>query len=341
MVAQAGMPDFRQLFDAMHELYVVVDRDLRIVYANPAYLDAVKRGLKELSGQPILDVFSEGAERLAEARGAWEGALAGRETRLENLAYDVARKPGSRRSQGQEYWTCVHTPIFDDAGAVRYVLQHAKVVTDRVRTEERQRMMSAELNHRVRNILTIVNTVARLTARQTLTIEEFLAAFGARINAMAHTHTALSSGAWTGVTMRELVEAGVEPFRKRSGRGLRLDGDLIELRHGAAQTFSMIVHELASNAGKYGAFAAPEGEVLVRWRLADAPGAAPDEGRRFTFEWIESGLTLKERPKEMGFGATVLTNLAASQFEAQTEYSIGPDGVYYRIAMDDSNLVMK
>ena len=159
---------------------------------------------------------------------------------------------------------------------------------DRTIAEERRTLVLHEMNHRIKNILAAVQAVANQTFKSTAS-RESLEACGSRLRGMAATHDLLLAENWRSVELRQAVEAALVPF----GREHRfvLDGPALRISARAALALSMALHELCTNAAKYGALSAPEGRVVVRWRLVPGEG-----GPRFRLSWTETGGRRSRRP---------------------------------------------
>ena len=156
-------------------------------------------------------------------------------------------------------------------------------MTDRKRVEERQTMMVAELNHRVKNILAIVQAVATQTVRSSSSLENFANAFTGRLKALAIAHDILTKTRWIGVGLGELLTAVLAPYRSPDETRLSILGPPLLLPARAVMPLSMALHEMATNAAKYGALSTRRGVISISWRVSG--GADP------TVEvvWQESG----------------------------------------------------
>jgi two-component sensor histidine kinase len=139
-------------------------------------------------------------------------------------------------------------------------------ITGRKRAEEKQRTLHAELDHRVKNILATVSAIAAHTKNASISMDDFVAALDSRIRSMASTHELLSGSHWEGVQLQQLVQRELAPYA--SSDNTRLEGPEVILRAEAAQATASALHELTTNAAKYGALSNREGRVLVRWHCA-------------------------------------------------------------------------
>lgn len=196
-------------------------------------------------------------------------------------------------------------------------------ITERKQTEERQILLMAELDHRVKNILANVSAIARLSSTTAGSVDSFVSALDGRIQAMSRAHGLLRRGGWTGANLAELVAASLSPFKSRSEHNIVVEGAPLRLVPKVAQSFALVLHELATNAVKHGALSLPGGKVMVSWsRVAD------DSVPLLRFVWSERGGPPAREPQRRGFGLTVLA-AAASEIGAKAECAFDTDGLTY------------
>ena len=205
-------------------------------------------------------------------------------------------------------------------------------VTERREAEERQAFVARELDHRVKNILAIIVSIARVTAGSSASVAEFCASFNKRLEAMARTHSLLAEARWQGATIRTLLEE--ELFQYSSSGAIALTGPEISVRPTAAQSLSMAIHELATNAAKYGALSRPEGRLDIAWSRSDV-----GSGERIRLEWRERGGPAVVKPQRRGFGTTVLTRMLTAQLNATADLHYEPDGLRVLIEIPIEQLV--
>src|SRR5262249_42001705 len=156
-------------------------------------------------------------------------------------------------------------------------------VTARKRADERQNLLIAELDHRVKNALASVSVIAQHTRQNSASMDQFLQALDSRILSMSRAHALLSRSRWEGVNLAHLVHEELGSFTA-SGNS-KVEGPDIILISDAVQPLVMVLHELVTNAGKYGALSSPHGCVIVRWNLRRS-GRIPDG---LVLEWKEMG----------------------------------------------------
>ena len=193
-------------------------------------------------------------------------------------------------------------------------------VTELRRWEEAQRLLVGELNHRVKNMLAIVQSTARQTQRTTSSVEAFNEAFEQRIHAIAGAHGILTRRNWSGAELGELAREALASFSGDGDAQVRIEGPEVDLRPDATISFAMALHELATNALKHGALSRPEGRVDVRWRL--------EAGDRVFFEWVESGGPEVTPPARRGFGSRLLERGIAVELDGDVPLEFLRDGLH-------------
>jgi two-component sensor histidine kinase len=176
---------------------------------------------------------------------------------------------------------------------VAYPLARADM--EQRRGQSRQRMMMAELDHRVKNTLAAILSLADLTMMTSSSMDSFSKTFSGRLRAMARTHEALASQRWEGVNMEELVRLTVAPM---ANKRLSIGGEQVILPARASSPVCMALHELATNAAKYGAINVPTGTIDIRWDV--------DQEGMLNIHWRESGITGLKAPTRVGFGTQLI-----------------------------------
>ncbi|WP_448031370.1 CheR family methyltransferase [Bradyrhizobium liaoningense] len=195
-------------------------------------------------------------------------------------------------------------------------------VTAITRAEERQRLLLAELQHRVRNTLGVVRSIARRSAETSSTVEEYASHLDGRLNAFARTQALVTRDPEGGVDLEYLVIEELLAYNAREGEQMRVSGPKVRFQPKAAETFALAIHELATNALKYGALSQPAGRIEVTWRVDESPDPA-----ELMFEWRErGGPPVAPRPRK-GFGAELLERTLAFELKGQTMMTFNPAGL--------------
>jgi two-component sensor histidine kinase len=186
--------------------------------------------------------------------------------------------------------------------------------------EEQQRILLRELNHRMKNSFAAVRSIAAQTLSHAADPEDFQRAFDGRLAALSRASTLLTAGNWQVADLRSLIEASLEPFRTESN--LRLHGPHVTLPSEATLTLGLVLHELATNAAKYGAFSVPEGRVEIAWAVQAAV-----EPPRLTLDWTEHGGPPVQEPERRGFGRSLIERSVAYELDGSAELTFSPTGV--------------
>jgi two-component sensor histidine kinase/PAS domain-containing protein len=194
-------------------------------------------------------------------------------------------------------------------------------ITERKRAEEQQATIAAELNHRVKNILSVVRALAAQTTRSSKSLESFNDAFSGRLKALATAHQILMKTNWTSVHLNELLDTVLAPFRSPGRERIRLNGPQILLPVDAVVPLSMAFHELATNAVKYGALSIDGGGVDITWQLINC------DDRMIELLWQEIGGPTVEPARTSGFGTQLIDRALKYDLDAKTEIVFDPQGL--------------
>ena len=215
--------------------------------------------------------------------------------------------------------------IFDeDARCVR-AIGTAIGIGERKEAEERQRVLSHELNHRMKNTLTMIQAIANQTLRAGVSLEDAKVAFGARVAALSKAQDILTATSWSQASVLEVVQNALSPH---GGDGSRftIAGPDLHLSARCALGLSLALHELATNAAKYGALSTDAGFVQVTWRTT-TDGTAPE----FMFGWREQGGPPVTPPTRTGFGTRMIERFLAGYFRGTAQLSYETDGVSFSL----------
>jgi two-component sensor histidine kinase len=198
----------------------------------------------------------------------------------------------------------------------------ARDISERKRAQERQELLTQEIHHRTRNIFSVVQAVIARSFAGKRTVAEAERSVLSRLHSLAQTHVMLIDKDWQGADIADVVRTEMGPFTGR----VTIDGPTILLNAKAAQNFALAVHELATNAAKYGALSNQLGYVLINWSIGQ-----PNGHREFTFRWEERGGPRVTQPVRKGFGTTVLEHVMAEYFETPPEMEFVDVGVRYQV----------
>jgi PAS domain S-box-containing protein len=211
----------------------------------------------------------------------------------------------------------------DKAGHALRVVGTATDITQRKQAEERQALLLAELDHRVKNMLAVVQSVVMLTKTTARSLDGFALALEGRLQAMARTHALLTQSRWEGASLAAIVGDELSPYMVGKGR-VAIEGPQLMLRPKAAMALSLACHELATNAAKYGSLSRPEGRVEVRWTLGP---------ERLRLTWSESGGPTVEPPSRRGFGIQAIEKILSYEVAGDIRMEFAPSGFVCDVAM--------
>jgi two-component sensor histidine kinase len=234
------------------------------------------------------------------------------------------------RRDGRVIWISVRSSSVRDANdRLLYVVRVVQDITERKAAEQRQRLLMDELNHRVKNTLATVQSLATQTARGTTTPAAFRERFEGRLIALSKAHDQLTMHHWESVDLRELLSGSLAPYAGTTPDRVVLRGEDVVLRPRAVLTLAMAVHELTTNAAKYGALSAPSGRVEVQWRPVRA-----ENGRScLQIEWIEHGGPNVVAPEQHGFGTKLIEGSIAAELAGETRLVFQPQGLRCEITI--------
>lgn len=201
----------------------------------------------------------------------------------------------------------------DPAGAIGVVMD----ITERRTSEERLRLLAREVDHRANNLLTIVQGAISLT--QAGDIPSYREALLGRVSALANAHQLLSESRWQGADLRKLLDEELKPFASPDGERVTVTGERHELSAAAAQALAMVLHELTTNAVKYGALSTPRGRLSVSWTVDQQDG--------LRIEWRESGGPQVEAPRAKGMGTRVLERALGGAVGGRTQIDWRAEGL--------------
>jgi PAS domain S-box-containing protein len=290
---------------------------------NPAYAQLI--GHRDLAGKPVREALPEVVGQayigLLDAVYATGEPHEGRASRVE-----LQRTPdGPLETVWLDF---IYQPIRDDSRNVVGIFVQGHDVTETVLSTERQKLMIDELNHRVKNTLATVQSIAMQTARTHRDPVGFAESFQARLLALSHTHDLLTRSHWEGADLRDVLE---HETKAHGPHRISLVGPPVALEPAAALSLGMVFHELATNAAKYGALSVPEGRVLVDWGVSDQTSPV------LRLAWREVGGPPVQAPERRGFGSRLIernvhhdlagvVELDYAQSGFSAEFSIPLDG---------------
>ncbi|MEJ8570038.1 HWE histidine kinase domain-containing protein [Microbaculum marinum] len=308
----------RRTLDGLVPLVFMTDPNGLLITANRAALDASSNSVEDLVGKPLEDLplwdddpGNKDALHLAILR-----ASAGEERRLDVLSTET--------ELGQTVYDVAVRPIAGERGDITHLVVSALDVSERVEAAETERLLMRELDHRMKNTLQVVQGVVRRTARSHNSVGSFESALLGRITTMARAHDLLARERWLGADLRTVILQEIQPFEE--GRSVTVSGPPIRVNPKGALALALAIHELGTNAIKYGALSVPEGRLDIEWSLE-----GDDRDRMLVFNWWESEGPKVSIPDHRGFGSLLLERSITYDLDGRTHLDFAPDGVSCRI----------
>ena len=308
----------RGMLDGLGPLAWLLSRDGTVVNANRAAITAFGRAKDQGVGRPLWDLPFSGAnpeqtERLRQAVAA--------AARAEDSRFDLPVE----QDDGRRVFDLWIRPLLSAYGEPNHLVASAVDVTARYESEETQRLLMRELDHRMKNTLQVIQAIVRRTARSHATVDKFEQSLLGRVNAMSRAHELLAQEHWLGADIGTILREEMTNFDP--GSAIALDGPGVRLSPKAALSFALVAHELGTNASKYGALSSPGGRVAIRWSI-DRDGAEP----RFVLHWQESGGPKVEPPDERGFGSMLIERSIAYELDGDAKLEYRPEGLVCTIS---------
>lgn len=285
---------FEKILSALATPVVVFDRDVCFAYANEAYCRSVHRRWEDMKGRRPADLFPESEERMEAMRDRIRRAFEGEATSSDAAPYQI---PGPDGQMLERYWRSRIVPLHGSDGTVTHVIQSGEDVTDEVLLRRQKDVIAAELEHRVRNTLAMVGSLAVMTGKHTPSVEAFVETFTDRLDAMSRNLYMISDNHWRGLPFRTIVESELAQVVSLDDPRIVLQGPELLLSVRATKWAALLTHELVTNAVRYGCFSVSGGTLSVTWALAD--GA-------FILNWVETGRKGTGIPERKGFGTQML-----------------------------------
>jgi PAS domain S-box-containing protein len=219
------------------------------------------------------------------------------------------------------------SPITDDAGRIVGASKIARDITEQKRREEQIGLLAREADHRTKNLLALAQATVHLTNGETAA--DLKSAIEGRLRALANAHTLLAQSRWAGADLRNLALEELSPYRAeddgKDGARARIEGPSLMLEQQPAQAIALALHELTTNAVKYGALSIPSGRIDVTWRLQSV--------NRLVLRWVETGGPQVASPTRQGFGTRVMTRIC-EQLNGELKFDWRADGLICDIAID-------
>ncbi|MGA7718027.1 MAG: HWE histidine kinase domain-containing protein [Bradyrhizobium sp.] len=232
------------------------------------------------------------------------------------------------KSDGQVCWLAGYGRVLDRQpnGKAHRVINVATDITERKAAERHQRFLLEELSHRSKNLLTVVQSIADQSLRNSNDQKDFQNRFNGRLRSIAASNDLLARGDWHGSSLRELIEFQLAPFVDLSSSQLEIRGPEVNLASDASQAIGLVLHELATNAVKHGALSSSRGQLCISWTADQASNAAG-----LKLDWRERGGPLVTTPKQKGFGHVVIKSMIEQAVRGSVELNFAEEGLHWSL----------
>ena len=320
---------FQQTLDAMPAAVYTTDVQGRITYYNQAAVDLAGR-------RPVIGIdqwcvsfklFREDGTPVPHDQCPM--AIALKEKRAVRNVQAWAERPDGTRVPFVPY----PTPLYDENGELIGAVNMMVDVSAHKRAEKVQALLIDELNHRVKNTLAVVQSLAHQTLRSTNSPTSFVSSFTGRLEALSRAHTLLSESTWRGSDLGLLIKKEVLLGDAGDPRAI-FSGPMVHIAPQQALNLALVFHELSVNARKYGALSTPDGRLKVDWTLAD------DGMQKILLRWIEEGPPSRQNSDRLGFGTTLIQQVVA-QDGGKAQMTARADGIGWHleiVRISDENL---
>lgn len=292
---------------------LVLDHDLRVLTANTAFRELFAMFDGEPKGRLIFELGT-GEWNNPPLRALLEKVLSA-DNEIHNFEVEQDFRIGGQRSM---LLTASRLPLERDRGEL--ILVAIEDITDRKRNEQHREILIGELNHRVKNTLAVIQSIATQTLSHASTMEEAKQAFSSRLINLSKAHDVLTHESWDGADLINIVTDTVSPHAGGDNR-FSIEGPPVRMGPSASLAISMALHELCTNAAKYGALSSDAGRVAIFWQLI---GDGSD--RRLNFTWTESGGPPVSIPTRKGFGSRLIERALAQELSGTVGVSYEPSG---------------
>jgi PAS domain S-box-containing protein len=334
-----GSPELRRLAASFNEMTSALRKRRADLEGSEARFRAVVEtaadGIITFNAQGIIEAVNPEAERLFGYRpdemiGQRFDTLMphppSRPPPGEATIISIGREVTGRRKDGTVFPVSLSTGEFE-LDRERFFTGIVRDITERKRAEERQRLLTAEIDHRAKNLLASVQAMVLLTKRDAGSVGDFAESLIGRLQSLARAHDLLARDKWTGARLHAVIGSELQAYAGADGDRLTITGDDVRLAPRAAQTLSLALHELTTNAAKYGALSVPAGRVTVDTAV---------EGQELLLSWVETGGPEVTPPEERGFGSIVIERSIAHELggSAKLDFERGGLRCHVRVPLN-------
>lgn len=314
--------DLRMLLDSAADGFYCVDRDGKTTLCNAAFLrmlgfereeDVLGRDMHELIHRSLPEGFSHSRDDCPVLRTARNG------THAHVTDEHFLRRDG--KGLPVEYWA---RPVVRE-GQIQGAVCTFVDATGHQQSQARQQLMNREMAHRMKNTLAMVQAIVGQTLRRAGSTKDAIHAINQRLAALGHAHTALTRTRWGNASIMEVIEGATAAHRAEAGR-IRMNGPKMDLGAKAVLAITLALHELSTNAAKYGALSGDTGTVTIAWSVT---GGAADS--RFRLSWTERGGPPVSPPQQKGFGSRLIADSIGADLKGEAKLAFDAHGVTWSL----------
>ncbi len=298
---------------------MVSGQDHRFEMTNPEYRSLI--GGRDVVGLLLADALPEVVQQGYSA--LLDHVLASGEA-VKKMSERILLRRTDSGQLDERFVDFVYQPIRDETGKVTNIFIQGSDVTERVRAEHHQRHLINELNHRVKNTLSSIQSIVSQTLRTAPTKEEASTAITNRILALSRAQNVLTEENWNGANLHTMVENALEPFHEQGRDAFAISGPDMRIGPHAALSIALALHELATNALEYGSLSSPEGMVEITWTV--------DSEAQFLFTWREIGGPIVMPSDRKGFGSRLILKILPLELRGRTKADFLPGGFVFILA---------
>jgi PAS domain S-box-containing protein len=293
------------ILESITDAFYAVDREWRLTFVNRRAEELWSRRRDDLLGVRLWDLLPS---QDVEANTGYQ------------LLTRAAREQQPVRGEFQSsmFGVWVSMSVFPHPEGLSVYVSD---ISERKRAEEERELLAQELSHRAKNILAVVQSLAMQTDGRIRSVEAFRDAFVGRLRALAHAHSLLLDAQWRGADVKTMVEQAVAAYRGDDPEVVEVKGESVAITPKQGLGLSLVLHELGTNAAKYGALSRHEGRLRVSWRIEE------DSGRRVQLQWEERHGPVVEPPSDKGFGMKLIERACSYELEGAVELDFAPDGL--------------
>jgi PAS domain S-box-containing protein len=305
---------------ACPDLIYAKNLSYKVIYANSATLETL--GAKSLEELQAADEehFYPVRKEFDPVRENDRHVLATEETLVIEEA--VTNPAGERR-----IYRTTKSPLYDAQGNLAGLAGVSVDISDIKKAQAREHMLVREVEHRARNLLAVVQGIVELAGAET--VSEMKAKLGKRIRALAHTNGAIAASSWHGASLAGILAAELEPYRNEIRPNVILTGEDVTLDPSTAQSMTLVIHELTTNAAKYGCLSSESGILSVDWTV----GSSSDQKRVLLISWSESGGPPAAAPDTQGFGTMMISVFGREQPGSHVEFLWEASGLTVKMSV--------